>query len=68
MSICAFQTIVENELNSWPYFLFIVGKYLILPLEDGVYLPEKDIVLFSILSNSLLEAICVPFTFKDKFH
>lgn len=36
MSICAFQAIVENELNSWPYFLFIVGKYLILPLEDVI--------------------------------
>ena len=36
MSICAFKAIVERELESWTYFLFIVGKYLILPLEDVI--------------------------------
>ena len=36
MSICAFEAIVERELESWTYFLFIVGKYLILPLEDVI--------------------------------
>ena len=36
MSICAFKAIADHELNSWPYFLFIVGKYLILPFEDVI--------------------------------
>ena len=36
MSICAFKAIKENELDSWPYFLFITGKYLLLPLEDVI--------------------------------
>jgi hypothetical protein len=36
MSICAFKVIIENELNNWPYFLFIIGKYIMLPLEDVI--------------------------------
>ena len=36
MSICAFKAIVERELENWPYFLFIVVKYLLLPLEDVI--------------------------------
>ena len=36
MSVCAFKAIKENELDSWPYFLFITGKYLLLPLEDVI--------------------------------
>lgn len=34
MSICAFMAIAEHELNNWPYFLFVVVKYILLPLED----------------------------------
>lgn len=36
MSICAFKVIIENELENWPYFLFIIGKYILLPLEDVI--------------------------------
>ena len=36
MSICAFKVIIENELDNWPYFLFIIGKYIMLPLEDVI--------------------------------
>ena len=36
MSICAFKAIKEEELDSWPYFLFIAGKYIVLPLEDVI--------------------------------
>ena len=36
MSICAFKVIIKNELDNWPYFLFIIGKYIILPLEDVI--------------------------------
>lgn len=36
MSICAFKAIITNELNNWPYFLFVIGKYIILPLEDVI--------------------------------
>ena len=36
MSICAFKVIIENELANWPYFLFIIGKYILLPLEDVI--------------------------------
>ncbi len=36
MSVCAFKAIIEDELNNWPYFLFIIGKYIILPLEDVI--------------------------------
>jgi hypothetical protein len=34
MSICAFKAISEEELNCWPYFLFIIIKNILLPLED----------------------------------
>ena len=34
MSICAFEAISENELHSWPYFIFIIIKNILLPLED----------------------------------
>ena len=34
MSICAFKVITKDELDNWPYFLFIIGKYILLPLED----------------------------------
>jgi len=34
MSICEFQTINESELNNWPYFIFIIIKNILLPLED----------------------------------
>jgi len=36
MSTCAFKVIVKDELDNWPYFLFIIGKYIILPLEDVI--------------------------------
>ena len=34
MSICAFESISEYELNNWPYFIFIIIKNILLPLED----------------------------------
>jgi hypothetical protein len=34
MSICAFKAISENELHNWPYFIFIIIKNILLPLED----------------------------------
>ena len=34
MSICAFKVITNNELDNWPYFLFIIGKYILFPFED----------------------------------
>lgn len=34
MSICAFKAISENELNNWPYFIFIIIRNILLPLED----------------------------------
>ena len=36
MSVCAFEAIANEELNNWPYFLFISGKYILLPLEDVI--------------------------------
>ena len=36
MSVCAFEAIVNEELNNWPYFLFVIVKYLILPFEDVI--------------------------------
>jgi hypothetical protein len=36
MSICAFKAIIKEELDNWPYFLFIIGKYILLPLEDVI--------------------------------
>ncbi len=36
MSVCAFQSINNEELNSWPYFLFVVAKNILLPLEDVI--------------------------------
>ena len=36
MSVCAFQSIIEEELNNWPYFLFVVAKNILLPLEDVI--------------------------------
>ena len=35
MSICAFKAINEKELGSWPYFIFIIIKNILLPLEDA---------------------------------
>ena len=34
MSICEFQTINEIDLNNWPYFIFIIIRNILLPLED----------------------------------
>lgn len=34
MSICAFKAISDYELNNWPYFIFIIIKNILLPLED----------------------------------
>ena len=36
MSVCAFKAIAKEELDNWPYFLFIAGKYILLPLEDVI--------------------------------
>ena len=36
MSGCAFKAIAEYETANWPYFLFIVAKYIILPFEDVI--------------------------------
>ena len=36
MSVCAFEAIINEELNNWPYFLFVCVKYLLLPLEDVI--------------------------------
>ena len=36
MSICEFKVITTYELDNWPYFLFIIGKYILLPLEDVI--------------------------------
>ena len=36
MSVCAFKAIKDYELQNWPYFLFIIVKYIILPLEDVI--------------------------------
>jgi len=35
MSICAFKAISQDELESWPYFIFIIIKNILLPLEDA---------------------------------
>ena len=34
MSSCAFMAIAERELDNWPYFFFVILKYIFLPLED----------------------------------
>jgi hypothetical protein len=34
MSVCAFEAISSEESKSWPYFIFVVVKYFLLPLED----------------------------------
>jgi len=36
MSVCAFEAIADYESANWPYFLFIVVKYIILPFEDVI--------------------------------
>ena len=36
MSICAFKAIVKKELDNWPYFIIIIIKYILLPLEDVI--------------------------------
>ena len=36
MSACAFKALSNAELDNWPYFLFIAGKYILLPLEDVI--------------------------------
>lgn len=36
MSVCAFEALVDHELENWPYFLFIIGKYILFPLEDVI--------------------------------
>ena len=34
MSICAFAALSDQESLSWPYFIFVAVKYILLPLED----------------------------------
>ena len=34
MSLCAFVALSKEESLSWPYFIFVVVKYILLPLED----------------------------------
>jgi hypothetical protein len=34
MSICAFVALSDQESLSWPYFIFVAVKYILLPLED----------------------------------
>ena len=36
MSACAFKAIKKHEMDNWPYFLFIIAKYIILPFEDVI--------------------------------
>ena len=36
MSICAFNSIAENGLDRWPYFIFVAVRNLIFPLEDVI--------------------------------
>ena len=44
MSFCEFRAITEYELNSLPYFIFIIIKNILIPLEDvynKILLTEK---------------------------
>ena len=34
MSLCALKSLSDIESERWPYFLFVIAKYLLLPLED----------------------------------
>ena len=36
MSVCAFQAINKSEGDNWPYFIFIIIKYILLPFEDVI--------------------------------
>ena len=81
MSICAFESISEYELNNWPYFIFIIIKNILLPLEDvynKILLTDKFLLphylmfwrgLFNCIFISLLGlCIIVPGVIKYNFN
>ena len=81
MSICAFESISEYELNNWPYFIFIIIKNILLPLEDvynKILLTDKFLLphylmfwrgLFNCIFLTLLGlCIIVPGVIKYNFN
>ena len=81
MSICAFESISEYELNNWPYFIFIIIKNILLPLEDvynKILLTDKFLLphylmfwrgLFNCIFITLLGlCIIVPGVIKYNFN
>ena len=36
MSVCAFEALAKEESACWPYFIFIIIRYILLPLEDVI--------------------------------